>query len=205
MDVITEPTTTLPLPDPPPADPYAATPRLPIGILSIPKLGVRVELMQGITLTVIDRGAGHWPGTPMPGELGNMVIAGHRTLYQKPFARLNELVPGDKVLFDTVDGKHWTYEVRGIIIVPASHIGLASQHNAHTATLFACHPKGQATHRIVAKLMLLGPDGKPVDSPENLPPLDVGNRPDDDTLIVRDYGNDAGGGGGGDPLSAAQQ
>src|SRR5262249_50322700 len=149
----------------------------------------------------IDQGAGHWPGTPTPGGLGNMVVAGHRTLHYKPFNRLDELSAGDKVIFDAVDGHRYTYEVRGIIIVPANNIGLASQPAAPTATLFACHPKGQASHRIVAKLRLLGDDGKPVDADADLPPMDVGNRSTDNTLIVRKYdGNaDTGDSGNGDP------
>ncbi len=190
VDTMPETTTTLPLPDPPPRDPFAPTPNIPIGTLRIPKLNVSVALAEGITLTVVDRGAGHWPGTPLPGDLGNMVVAGHRTLYQKPFARLDELAPGDKVIFDTVDGKRFTYAVRGTIIVPANNIGVASQHHAHTATLFACHPRGQATHRIVVKLRLLDDAGKPVDTDGELPPMDVGNRGTDSTLVVRKYPDD---------------
>jgi hypothetical protein len=59
------------------------------------------------------------------------------------------------------------------------------------ATLFACHPKGSATHRIVAKLGLLGPDGRPVDDEAALPPLDVGLRPGDELLAVRDVSGPA--------------
>lgn len=198
-----ETTTTLPLPDPPPIDPYAPTPRIPLATLTIPRLNVAVTMFSGITLTAIDRGSGHWPGTPLPGDLGNMVVAGHRTLHAKPFARLDELKEGDKVIFDTVDGKRSTYAVRGTIIVPANNIGVASQHHAHTATLFACHPKGKATHRIVAKLRLLDEAGNPVDQDSALPPMDVGNRPTDSTLVIRKYDDQPQ--AGGDPFAGAQQ
>lgn len=186
----TTPTTTtteaVPVPDPLPADPYADTPQQVLGQVEIPKLGVTGDLQQGITLTAINRGPGHWPGTPMPGGLGNMVVAGHRTTYTKPFARLDELVEGDQVVFRTPDGT-FTYAVRGVIIVPAANIGIAAASRAHTATLFACHPRGSATHRIVAKLALLGADGLPVDPPEALPPVEAGADPvTDTTLVVRD-------------------
>lgn len=178
------PTTTgLPLPDPIPDDPYAPTPEVVLGTLEIPRLGVSAPLQEGITLTAINRGPGHWPGTPMPGGLGNMVIAGHRTTYSKPFNRIDELVAGDRVVFAMPDGPV-TYEVRGVIVVPAENIGIAAQSSAHTATLFACHPKGSATHRIVAKLRLVNPDGTYADPDGALPPLDQGADPVTGTTLL---------------------
>jgi sortase (surface protein transpeptidase) len=113
-------------------------------------------------------------------------VAGHRTTYSKPFADLDQLVAGDQVIFTTPEGT-FTYEVRGVIIVPESHIGIAAQSDAHTATLFACHPKGSATHRIVAKLRLLNPDGTPADPDAKLPPVEQGTDPTTDTTLhVRD-------------------
>jgi len=157
--------------------------------IEIPKLGVVGDLQEGITLTAINRGPGHWPGTPQPGGIGNMVVAGHRTTYSKPFARLDELVGGDKVVFRTSAGT-FVYQVRGVIVVPAQNIGIATQAKGiHTATLFACHPRGSATQRIVAKLELLGPDGRPVDPESSLPPINFGSDPvTGSTLVVRNTG-----------------
>lgn len=174
---------TLPLPDPIPEDPYAPTPEVVLGTMEIPAIGVVAPLQEGITLTAINRGPGHWPGTPMPGGAGNMVIAGHRTTYSKPFNRLDELVAGDKVLFHLPSGDV-TYEVRGVIVVPAENVGIAAQSSAHTATLFACHPKGSAKERIVAKLRLLAPDGTPVDPDGSLPPIDAGADPVTGTTLL---------------------
>jgi sortase A len=182
--------TTLPLPDPPPGDPYAPTPRVKVATLSIPRIGLTVDLLDGVTLTVIDQATGHWPGTPAPGGLGNLVVAGHRTVKQHPFNRLGELRPGDPVIFDAADGHRYTYQVRGTIIVPASSIGIISQSDAHTATLFACHPLGQSAQRIVVKLRLLDDKGEPVDPDAALPPMDIGNRTVDDTALVRDTSPD---------------
>ena len=176
---------TLPVPETLPSDPYAPTPPVVVGTIEIPKLGVRAELQRGMTLTAIDRGPSWWPGTALPGEWGNVVVAGHRTTHSKPFARLHELVPGDRVVF-TVGGERFDYEVRGVITVPAEWIDIAAQDWAHTATLFACHPPGSARERIVAKLRLLGPDGAPVDPDEALPPLDAEARRPDHTLVMRD-------------------
>src|SRR5690606_39392665 len=64
----------LPVPEPPPADPYAPTPEVVHGTLALPTLGVSQPLYEGVTLTAIDRGPSHWPGTAMPGEVGNVEI-----------------------------------------------------------------------------------------------------------------------------------
>ncbi len=181
----------LPIPDPLPANAHADTPQIVIGKIELPRIGVTADIQEGITLTAINRGPGHWPHTAMPGELGNVVIAGHRTTYSKPFNRLNELQPGDVVTMTTADGR-FDYQVRGIVIVPGEAVDIAAQSYAHTATLFACHPPGSARQRIVAKLRLLDSTGAPVDADSALPPLDAGSQADDHTLTVR----------AGDPLAA---
>ncbi|MEZ5143038.1 MAG: class E sortase [Acidimicrobiales bacterium] len=174
----------VPIPDPLPADPYAPTPAVVLGRIRIPELGVDQPLQEGMTLTAIDRGPSHWPGTAAPGELGNVVVAGHRSTHSKPFEDLDRLTAGDRIVFDTASGS-FTYEVRGVIVVPEDHIGIAAASAAHTATLFACHPKGSATHRIVVKARLLGADGRPVDDESTLPPVDLGADETGTTLVVR--------------------
>jgi hypothetical protein len=76
-----------------------------------------------------------------------------------------------------------------VIVVPAEWIDIAAQDWAHTATLFACHPKGSARERIVAKLRLLRDDGTPVDPDDTLPPLDVESTRTEHTLITRTPGS----------------
>ncbi|MGZ4706806.1 MAG: sortase [Acidimicrobiales bacterium] len=174
----------LPVPDPLPENANADTPQIVIGTIELPRIGVSADIQEGITLTAINRGPGHWPNTAMPGALGNVVIAGHRTTYSKPFNRLDELQPGDRVTMATADGR-FDYEVRGIVIVPGEAVDIATQTYAHTATLFACHPPGSARQRIVAKLRLLDAAGRPVDPDSALPPLDAGTQETDHSLVVR--------------------
>jgi sortase A len=195
---VTEPPTTttttrpsqLPIPDALPADPYAPTPEVVVGRIEIPELGIDDSLYAGITLTSIDRGPGWWPGTAMPGEWGNVVVAGHRTTHSKPFNRLHELEAGDQVVF-TTDAGRFVYEVRGVIIVPEAWIDIAAQDWARTATLFACHPPGSAVERIVVKLRLLDDDGTPADPDEALPAMDAEARRTDHTLVTRTPGSPA--------------
>ena len=168
-----------------PGQPYEDTPQIVLGTIEIPKIGITADLQRGMALTAINRGPGWWPGTAMPGELGNVVVAGHRTTYSKPFNRLNELAPGDQVIFTTNDGR-FVYEVRDVIVVPETWIDIAAQSYAHTATLFACHPPGSSRERIVAKLRLLDANGQPVDPDAALPPLDAEAQNSEHTLLVRD-------------------
>lgn len=182
--VVRGPAHPLPIPEALPVDAYAPTPEVVVGRIEIPALGIDDDLHRGITLTAIDRGPGWWPGTAMPGEWGNVVVAGHRTTHSKPFENLHLLEEGDLVVFTTEAGR-FTYEVRGTIVVPGDWIDIAAQGEAHTATLFACHPPGSDVERIVAKLRLLNPDGSPADADEALPALDAEAQNTEHTLVMR--------------------
>jgi sortase A len=160
------PTTTFdelgPLPSPEPAPiPEAFESENQIGSLEIPALSVRQSLFEGVTLTTLDAGPGHWPGTAMPGQRGNVVIAGHRTSHTAPFRDLDRLKKGDEVVLETVHGRH-VYVVSKIEIVSPSALWIIDQTPAKTATLFACHPKGSTAKRIVAFLNYSPERSKPV-------------------------------------------
>ncbi len=159
------PTVSLPVPDLLPADPYADSPEQVIGRITIPALGIDEALQQGMTLTAINRGPSHWPGTAEPGQLGNVVVAGHRTTYSRPFHDLDQLQPGDEVVY-TTDRGTFRYAVAGTEIVDPSQVGIADQQVGFTSTLFACHPPGSAAQRIVVHLQLVGDDGRPVAPPD---------------------------------------
>lgn len=140
----------LPTPEPPPADPYADVPIVELGAIQIPKIGLDHAIYEGITLTVINEGPGHWPGTAMPGERGNTVFPGHRTTYSRPFHDLDKLVPGDEVIFTTAAGT-FVYHVRETLIVAPTDLWIVDQNEGSSVTLFACHPKGSARQRIVVQ------------------------------------------------------
>jgi sortase A len=143
---------TLPQPAPPPP-PRADEPYVELGTLEIPKLGIVQPMLEGITLNTLDLGPGHWPGTAMPGHLGNVVIAGHRTSHGKVFRDIDQLVAGDEVVFTTAEGR-FVYVVTGTDIVQPDALYIIDQTPEHTATLFACHPPGSTRQRIVTHLAL---------------------------------------------------
>jgi sortase A len=124
-----------------------------LGTIEIPAIGLKHRLYQGVTLHNIDRGPSHWTGSAMPGEMGNTVIAGHRSTLDEPFRRIDRLVPGDAVIF-TVNGTRWTYRVTDHFIVRPEDSWIADQTTAFTGTLYACHPIGSAAERYVVRLVL---------------------------------------------------
>jgi sortase A len=145
----------LPVPEDAPTDPYADTPYVVHGTLALPTIGVSQPLHEGVTLTAINHGPSHWPGTAMPGQVGNVVVAGHRTTYTRPFYDLDLLQVGDPLVFTMNDGSVFTYEMTATSIVDPDGMHILSQSSEPTATLFACHPKGSAAHRIVAHFRLV--------------------------------------------------
>lgn len=145
-------TEALPVPAAPP-EPRAAEPYIELGTIEIPKIGVSKPLLEGVTLTTLDGGPGHWPGTAMPGHLGNVVVGGHRTSHDRPFRHIDQLVVGDEVIFTTPEGR-FVYHVTSTQVVTPDAIWIIDQKNEKTATLFACHPVGSTKERYIVFLAL---------------------------------------------------
>jgi sortase A len=141
---------TTPVAPPPAKAANAPAPIVQVGEIQIPKIGLNHKVFEGISLTVINKGPGHWPGSAMPGQLGNAVFAGHRTTYSKPFNKLNELVPGDEIIFHTADGT-FVYTMTKTEIVKPTDVWIVDPTPDATITLFACHPPGSARQRIVVR------------------------------------------------------
>lgn len=144
---------TLPVPAAAP-DPHAPDPIVQVGTIEIPAIGVTKKMFEGVSLTVLDHGPGHWPGTAQPGQRGNVVVAGHRTSHDRPFRNVDKLRGGDQVIFTTEAGR-FVYAVTSIEVVQPDAIWIIDQTDDHTATLFACHPPGSTRQRIVVHLRLV--------------------------------------------------
>jgi sortase A len=139
----------------------------PIGRLRIPSIGVDFIAIQGVDISDLKEGPGHFPQTPLPGQPGNVAFAGHRTTYLAPFNRLDEVQPGDEITFDTVQGT-FTYTVdahdtspgeapSGHVIVKPSQVEILEQDGTNKVTLMACNPKYSARERIVVTATLQSP------------------------------------------------
>ncbi len=143
----------LPQPADAPTDPREAVPVVQIGEVEIPKIGLRHKIYEGIWLTVIDVGPGHWPGSAEPGGYGNTVIAGHRVTHSHPFRRIDELVEGDEIIVRTPTGV-FTYAMVEQSVVSPEDTWIVNQTPGYALTLFACHPPGSAKYRYVVRAEL---------------------------------------------------
>ncbi len=134
----------------------------PLTRLEIPKIDVDTIVVEGTSLAALRAGAGHYPETPLPGEEGNVAIAGHRTTYGRPFNRMDELVAGDKIILSTPLGRH-TYEVtsRPWVVLPHEWDAVVNDYpeGASLLTLTSCHPEGSAAYRIVVRAKLVESSG----------------------------------------------
>ena len=137
-------------PSAPPADERAKVPIVKIGEIRIPRIGLVHPVYEGVTLTVVDRGPGHWPGSAVPGQLGNAVFAGHRVTNSRPFRDVDKLVPGDEIIFVMPNGT-FTYAMTKQEIVKPTDTWIVNPTQTATLTLFACHPPGSAAKRIVIR------------------------------------------------------
>jgi sortase A len=133
---------------------------LPLGRVEIPKIGVVMPINAGVHEEVLDTGVGRWPGL---GE-DNIVLSGHRTTYLAPFADLDLLAPADQVNLVYGEGVAQTYEVFDTRVVPEAEyvdyvLGGTPEPDDRIVTLFACHPKGERTHRIVVRARAVAEQG----------------------------------------------
>lgn len=149
-----DPTTTAttlgpPPPPPPPAEGDA------MARIVIPRIGVDKIVVEGVEVSDLKRGPGHYPDSPLPGQPGNAAIAGHRTTYGAPFNRIDELANGDEILVTTAQGA-FRYEVREQLIVQPDQVEVLQDFGDNRLTLTACHPKYSARQRIIVVAALVG-------------------------------------------------
>jgi sortase A len=120
----------------------------PVGRIRIPRIGLDLIFVQGTERDDLAKGPGHYPASPMPGQIGNAAIAGHRTTFGKPFYDLNHLLPGDDIIIDTVYG-HFRYRVTQQLIVDPSAIEVVGPTRDAQLTLTTCNPRYSARQRLV--------------------------------------------------------
>jgi sortase A len=140
----------------------------PVGVITIDKIGVDKVVVEGTSVPDLRKGPGHYQGAPLPGQMGNAAIAGHRTTYGAPFGDLDQLAKGDKVSVRTVTGT-WRYQLTQdpFAVSPSQTEVLDPVPGQATLTLTTCNPKYSASERLIVKAQLTGqtplpaPDAQP--------------------------------------------
>lgn len=128
-----------------------------VGSIEIDAIGLDEVIREGVAQSVIDMGVAHWVGTATPGEQGNLVLAGHRTTFTRPFYDVDLLQPGDLIEVRWTGERGFAYEVTETFVVDPTAIWIVDETEQPTLTLFACHPKGSERQRIVVRAVLVPP------------------------------------------------
>lgn len=156
----------------------------PVGIVKIPRIGVDWLMVEGVSRADLKKGPGHYPSTPLPGQPGNVGIAGHRTTYGAPFNRIDELIPGDEITVATIQGI-FTYVViaspedpeQAWYSVTPRQVEVLEEKGDNRLTLTACHPKHSARERIIVNAVLKTPPAAKTVSVD-IPPEPSGATPE---------------------------
>jgi LPXTG-site transpeptidase (sortase) family protein len=125
-----------------------------LGRISIPAIGLQRYFVEGVAEAQLQEGPGRYPGSGLPGQAGNLAIAGHRTTYGAPFFELGRLVVGDAVIIATPEGQA-TYTVsEPPFAVSPFDVHVLDDFGDARLTLTTCNPPFFATTRliVVAKL-----------------------------------------------------
>lgn len=125
------------------------------GTISIAKIDLREPMVEGATPASLKVGSGIVVPGRMPGELGNFVLASHRSLtFGRHFNRLDELTAGDKIQLETAE-QTYTYTVQSKSVVTPEDLSVLDQNlHARELTLITCEPIDTATHRLIVKAVM---------------------------------------------------
>lgn len=121
-----------------------------IGRIEIPRLLLSAVVVEGIDKTTLRRAVGHIPGTALPGQAGNVGVAGHRDTF---FRGLKDLRMKDEIQFSTLSGD-FKYVVESLIIVEPDNVGVLAPSSGNILTLVTCYPFfyiGTAPKRFVVR------------------------------------------------------
>lgn len=137
----------------------------PVGTIQIPKINLAMTVVEGTGEAQLAMGPGHYPTTPLPGEAGNVAIAGHRTTYLHPFYSLDALVPGDLIYITTLQGT-FLYRVLGSQVVLPTDVAVVDPTPTPQLTLTTCNPRYSASQRLVVHALLVASElAHPVTTP----------------------------------------
>ncbi|MGA7795012.1 MAG: class D sortase [Candidatus Acidiferrales bacterium] len=121
-----------------------------IGEIEVPRLGLKAIVVQGDSEKLLRRAVGHLPETALPGEAGNVALAGHRDSLFRP---LRNVRPGDTITLRTPD-REFQYEVEWTAVVPPTAVRVIQPTTEPALTLVTCFPfyyVGAAPDRFIVR------------------------------------------------------
>jgi sortase A len=107
-----------------------------VGRLEIPRLGVSVMVVEGVDDSDLKRAVGHIPGTALPGESGNVGIAGHRDTFFRP---LRSIQRDDTITVSSLQGAY-RYRVVSTNVVSPKDVQVLDPTGRASLTLVTCFP-----------------------------------------------------------------
>ena len=107
-----------------------------LGQIQIPRVGVAAVILEGTSENTLQRAVGHIPGTALPGQAGNVALAGHRDTFFRPLRRI---VPGDEALVITPT-RSSVYRIEETRILDPGDVEILRPTGADTLTLITCYP-----------------------------------------------------------------
>lgn len=123
----------------------------PIGMISAPRLGLSAVVLEGTGDGVLRRAVGHFSRTALPGEPGNVALAGHRDTFFRPLARVRV---GDRITVSTPYGDYDYRVVKTWVVEPTATEVLDSNGDLPSLTLVTCYPfdhVGPAPRRFIVR------------------------------------------------------
>ena len=134
-----------------------------IGELTIPRVHLSAMVLHGSDSRTLRRGPGHIERTALPGQPGNVAVAGHRDTFFRP---IRDVRVGDDIYFDTAEGR-FHYRVSSLDVVGPNAVSVLDTTDVPTLTLVTCYPfwlAGPAPDRYVVR-------ASEVDRQDNAPAL----------------------------------
>jgi sortase A len=121
-----------------------------LGRLEIPRLGVSVIVAEGTDERTLRRAGGHIAGTSLPGQRGNVGIAGHRDTLFRPLRNIRQ---NDVITLTTLSGEY-RYRVMSTEIVSPTDVTVLQSDGHEVLTLVTCYPfyfVGPAPDRFIVR------------------------------------------------------
>lgn len=130
----------------------------PLAVLRISKVRLEVPVLEGTDDLTLNQGLGHIAGTVLPGENGNVGIAGHRDGF---FRVLKDIGPGDTIEIETLRRTD-RYTVDRVVLVRPNDVSVLQPRPMRSLTLVTCYPFyfiGNAPQRYIVQASVAEADG----------------------------------------------